>query len=136
MSQKSKTPARLKTTALALSALLMSAAYDAFVGGANTNAAILALAALAAAAFHEILTERQFAWEDDLAELTPDAETLADVIESATPEVADRLRDATTPDDHGQWTCPNEGCDKTFDTAAKMNGHRASHTDSDGTTNE
>lgn len=104
-------------------ALLVTSGAQALVSGDYYIAVFLFTTGFIAAVLYQALQRYHFGWEDDVNAVTPDAETIAATVENAAPPVAERIRDATTPQE--EHTC--EECGKTFETESELNGHYAYH---------
>jgi hypothetical protein len=87
----------LKASALSIGTLLLVSGVDAIAAGNATTGILLTVAGLVGFAAHELLSQREFAFEDDLARAIEDNEVLAREVEAFIRENADTL-DASADD--------------------------------------
>lgn len=92
MSKATKTrEGTLKASLLSIGVLLLGAGAEALASGNLTTGGLVLAAGLAFVGGHEVVSQREFAFEDEFAQLVKDNEAVAREVESFIRENADTL---------------------------------------------
>lgn len=128
----------LPATLLTIAGLLFPLAIEAFRLGHERTAGILVALAFVALVLNQAVQRRQFAFEDDLAAVLPEPDTIESVTRTMTPlpqnppDSPEQPRDQPDGDgDEPTELHPCDECGQVYISAEALNGHQTAHT-SDG----